>query len=437
MDVSISAHPGNFENSYQLNEFDLEKAGHLVIQRSVSEGNISKSSSITIEERWSQFAKYAGSEIQSKYENVTFDLVCQYGKHLGRKVINKKISAHTAHNAIHAVNLVMRHWSRETWSLVSATKDCAIPKRPNPKSPAVDVFKQFETAMKAMLRHGYLKSRAIFLLCRYFGMMPHEAASLDVDTAYKHAKDFKKIFLSITTAANPRFVPISNSYQLTVLKNASKQSDEGSIVSQEKWRDFRINEFRTARDILKDQGISGAMQLRAAYILERCQEVEGGARDCKQENWKSSLPFPLPLTVAKEVSKGRMSKYKNVMVKASESLDADYFDEVTIARLSAFEGSGSKNRKKVVTQIKAFVEWVGKPAGELTDEDIHRFIGELICSKATKVSYCYSIKVLLRLFVRDPSTTPTRDAYYAISELLKTLRSTSQSEPSKIEQENI
>ena len=76
--------------NFGLGQRDMAKAGQVALQNSAREGAVSFSTAATNGDRWQSFANWAKEEGVKKMENVTAELVKEYGKELAEKSIPAK-----------------------------------------------------------------------------------------------------------------------------------------------------------------------------------------------------------------------------------------------------------------------------------------------------------------------------------------------------------
>ena len=115
--------------NFGLGSRDMGTAGQYALNNSARDGAVSFSTAATNGERWNSFTAWAKENDVKKMENVTQELVREYGRDLAEKVIAGDLAAATAQNYLSAVNSVMTIATKGEWQSVSPTKACGIEQR--------------------------------------------------------------------------------------------------------------------------------------------------------------------------------------------------------------------------------------------------------------------------------------------------------------------
>jgi hypothetical protein len=267
---------GGRGNNFGLQTRDLSKAGSFAMSREVANGSASFSTAATVGERFNQFSEYAKNEGLRRLEEVSRELVTSYGQGLADQVAQGALSAAYAQNLVSAVNTVMSAASRGQWQSVSPTKECGITQRSNVRTtPATSIDRhRVEAAQAAMTERG----QAIVGLARDFGLRSKEASLINAHSALKEAQNTGKVTVIYgTKGGKAREVPITHEIQIESLSRAVEiQGQDRSLVPENRtWARFRNGELRNTRETLKEHGIRGIHDLRAAYASERYQALTG------------------------------------------------------------------------------------------------------------------------------------------------------------------
>ena len=122
--------------NFGLGSRDMGTAGQYALNNSARDGAVSFCTAATNGDRWESFAAWAKDEGVKKMENVTPELVKEYGQELAEKVKNGEMAASTAQNYVSAVNSVMNIATNNEWKSVSPTKDCGIDQRSHVREDA-------------------------------------------------------------------------------------------------------------------------------------------------------------------------------------------------------------------------------------------------------------------------------------------------------------
>ena len=123
--------------NFGLGSRDMGVAGQYALNNSAREGAVSFSTASTNSDRWDSFTSWAKDHDVKKMENVTADLVRQYGQELAEQVKSGEMAAATAQNYVSAVNSVMTIATKGEWQSVSPTRDCGHKSRNYEEIPGV------------------------------------------------------------------------------------------------------------------------------------------------------------------------------------------------------------------------------------------------------------------------------------------------------------
>ena len=115
--------------NFGLGSRDMGTAGQYALNNSARDGAVSFSTAATNGDRWQSFADWAKDEGVKKMENVSPELVQQYGQELAERVASGDMAPATAQNYVSAVNSVMSIATKGEWQSVSPTKACGIEQR--------------------------------------------------------------------------------------------------------------------------------------------------------------------------------------------------------------------------------------------------------------------------------------------------------------------
>lgn len=265
--------------NYGLGSRDMARAGEYALKASAREGHASFASAATTAERWQQFCTWAKERDIKKMENISKEIVLQYGKELALKVTQKDLAPATAQNYLSAVNSVMALATKGSWRSVSPTKDCGIEKRSlvrtdTPKSLDRATYQKALEAVKVM--HGD-KAAAIVILCRELGLRSKEASLIDAKAALQVAEKTGKIPIHDgTKGGRPREIPATPA-GLEALRQAAQAQgrDKGVMPAGDAWQRWREGGLRDARELVQAHTGADLRDLRAAYACERYKLLTG------------------------------------------------------------------------------------------------------------------------------------------------------------------
>lgn len=271
--------------NFGLGSRDMGTAGQYALNNSARDGAVSFSTAATNGDRWEAFAAWAKDEGVKKMENVTQELVKEYGQELAEKVKNGEMSASTAQNYVSAVNSVMNIATNNEWKSVSPTKDCGIDQRSHVREDAPGALDReaVSRAVDAVRAEVGERVGAVVELCRELGLRSKEASLFDARAALAEAKDRGAITVDAgTKGGREREVPITSPAQVEALQRAAtaQGADRSMIPADQSWSQWREGELREARELVQAATGGGLHDLRAAYACERYESLAGHAAPC-------------------------------------------------------------------------------------------------------------------------------------------------------------
>ena len=245
--------------NFGLGSRDMGTAGQYALNNSARDGAVSFSTAATNGDRWQSFADWAKDEGVKKMENVTPELVKEYGQELAEKVNNGDMSASTAQNYVSAVNSVMNIATGNKWESVSPTKDCGIAQRSAVREGAPGALDHaaFGRAVEAVRDQVGARAGAVVELARELGLRSKEASLLDARGALTEAQERGAVTISDgTKGGREREVPITSEGQREALERAAQaQGDARAVMPPgENWQTWREGELRNAREVVQDTG---------------------------------------------------------------------------------------------------------------------------------------------------------------------------------------
>jgi len=166
-------------------------------------------------------------------ENVTADVVKEYGRELAEKVNSGELSASTAQNYISAVNSVMNIATQNKWESVSPTRDCNIAQRSAVRQDAPGAIDRaaYSRAVDAVRAEVGERAAAVVELARELGLRSKEASLIDARAALSEAHARGTITVRDgTKGGREREVPAISAQQLAVLGRAAAAQGSSRAV---------------------------------------------------------------------------------------------------------------------------------------------------------------------------------------------------------------
>ncbi len=268
--------------NFGLGSRDMGTAGQFALNNSAREGAVSFSTAATNGERWGAFSDWAKDEGVKKMENVSPELVQQYGQELAERVASGDMAAATAQNYVSAVNSVMSIATKGGWQSVSPTKACGIEQRSAVREDAPGALDRaaYGRAVEAVREQVGERAGAVVELARELGLRSKEASLLDAKAALGEAQERGQVTISDgTKGGREREVPITSEGQIQALERAAQAQDGARAVMPpgENWQSWREGELRDAREVVQEHTGGGLHDLRAAYACERYEALTGHA----------------------------------------------------------------------------------------------------------------------------------------------------------------
>lgn len=297
--------------NYGIGSRDMSRAGCILLDRMSHEGKCSFATAPAYKSGWKSFSEEAKDSGIKRMEHITRAFVVDYGKSLADDVRNGVLKASTAQGYLTAVNRVMTA-VRPNWKSVSSIKECKIPQRHFVRDTSPITRQRFE----AFIANTCHRHKALYLLCREFGLRSKEAACLDIQKALREARKNQCIQVSKgTKGGRDRSVPITNGErQIRALEFAKSQlgkNDTALIPKELNFAQYKHGEMRNAGEELKEQtNATGLHELRAAYACERYKELTGHEAPCVSQSGHREITreedHAARLVIAKELGHGRI-----------------------------------------------------------------------------------------------------------------------------------
>lgn len=298
--------------NYGIGSRDMSRAGCMLLDRMSHEGKCSFATAPAYKSGWRSFSEEAKDFGIKRMEHITRAFVVSYGKSLADDVRNGVLKASTAQGYLTAVNRVMTA-VRPNWKSVSSIKECKIPQRHFVRDIAPIDRQRFETFITTTTHQRH---KALYLLCREFGLRSKEAACLDIQKALREARKNQWIEVNKgTKGGRDRYVQITNEErQIRAHEFAKSQlgkNDTALIPKELNLAQYKHGEMRNARVELEEQtNATGLHELRAAYACERYRELTGHDAPCISQSGHREITreedHAARLVIAKELGHGRI-----------------------------------------------------------------------------------------------------------------------------------
>lgn len=235
-------------------------------------------------DRWAQFADWAreqGVRDLTKIDNR--ELATSYAEHVRAQVEDGNIAVSTAQNRISTVNTVFAALRGDRHVQISPREYTGSRDNVRTEAPSALNMSRVQNAVTALQAAGLKRAAAVLELARAFGVRREEAVKADLDRWVREATRHEKINIVDGTKGGrdaPRWINVGDE-QRQALQNAisARPADSRNLIApHEHYVDVAIarsSELKQARDILKQYGLPGYHDSRAAYACARYEQITG------------------------------------------------------------------------------------------------------------------------------------------------------------------
>lgn len=259
---------------------DMGYAGSNVIAERFGDGHFQTKNDL--ESRWNAFTDYCKSQEGIRdMRDVTANTVQNYAQ----SVMDSGYAASTAQNYISAVNTVMDQARDGGWATVSPSAATGTTRdNVRTEAPASLDRERVQAAVRDLQASGQDRAAAVVALARETGMRAEEAAKADLGRLEREAEKREVVNIQEGTKGGrgspvqaPREIAATSAVREAIAQ-AQAASPEGSrnlIGPGETYAQLRDGELDRGRDALRQEGIGGYHDARAAYACERYQQITG------------------------------------------------------------------------------------------------------------------------------------------------------------------
>lgn len=260
--------------------------------------------------RFKQFAEFAREGYGVRYmEQITPEMLLDYGRDLAERVGEGDISAAYAQNLVSAVNSTIKIASRGKVDLgVGAVRDCSIPKKSGIRETPTIGQEKAAAGIQALRDQGMERQASVVELARDLGLRAKEVSLLNARTALRAAQKNGKISIAKgTKGGRPREMKITNQRQIQALKNAANvQGDGRSVIPKEmNYAQWKHGPLRDGREVIREATGEGYHNLRAEYAAQRYQQLTGHPPPCNGGGASKKDDRDARAIIAKELGHNR------------------------------------------------------------------------------------------------------------------------------------
>lgn len=240
--------------------------------------------------RWAQFADWAREQgVRDLAKIDSRELATSYAEHVRAQVEDGNIAVSTAQNRISTLNTVFAALRGDRHVQISPREYTGPRNNVRTEAPSALNTSRVQNAASALQAAGLNRAAAALELARAFGVRREEAVKADLDRWVREAarydlasQNYRVNVIDGTKGGRTadRWVIVGD-VQRQALANALAIRPEGShnlIAHHERYVDVAISrscELNQARDILKQHGLPGYHDARAAYACQRYEQITG------------------------------------------------------------------------------------------------------------------------------------------------------------------
>lgn len=228
-------------------------------------------------ERWRQFSDWARDQGIRDAQRITQETLESYARYIGDRVAAGELSVAYAQNLLSTVNVTLEALRGDRALRVSPATYVGARSTVRETAPTGYSRAQLGQALSAMRSAGLERAAAVAELGRELGLRSREASLLDAKSAYREATIRGSIsVVAGTKGGRPREVPITQERQVQALARAAEvQGQRANVMDGQSYRNWTHGELRAGRELLRQYGIAGYHDLRAAYAVERYEALTG------------------------------------------------------------------------------------------------------------------------------------------------------------------
>jgi len=237
-------------------------------------------------DRWQAFVRWCRSEDGPGFNDlrqIDRQTLLGYTEYLRQQVEQSAIGIATAQNRLSSVNRTLAALRGDQYvKVVSPSKALGMRRTSVRQSvPQGQDRKQVKRVVDVLCEHQMSRAAAIAQLARAAGMRLREAILADLPRLKREDEHYGKINIQDGTkggrssASTPRWIAVNDNIReaLAFAHQVSPNGSHNLLAPTESYVDFLQRTIRSARDILKKQGLKGFHELRAAYACERFKQI--------------------------------------------------------------------------------------------------------------------------------------------------------------------
>jgi hypothetical protein len=217
---------------------------------------------------------------------VTNPLFSEYAMYLKMLLNEEEISIATATNRISSVNVVLQVMREDKQIYINKISDTLGEKRSYIRRSMPDGMNLLQVLHlhKELIANGFSRSAAIVLLARSTGMRLRECILADLPRLTREAVN-NRINIQDgckggrSGAFAPRWISVTDQilYALDYARQVSPAGSRNILAPDETYIQFLRREINPSRPLMKNHGVKGLHEFRAAFACDRYKDLVGTA----------------------------------------------------------------------------------------------------------------------------------------------------------------
>lgn len=235
-------------------------------------------------DRWETFAEWAREQgIRDLAKTDNRELAMAYAEHVRAQVEAGDIAVSTAQNRISTVNTTFAALRGDRYVQISPREYAGPRNNIQTSAPAALETPRVQSAIAALQNAGLSRAAATLELARAFGVRREEAVKADLDRWSREASRHGAVNVIDGTKGGrdaPRWIPVDDAQRQALASAlAARPADSNNLIAPgERYVDVAISrssELNRGREILKQHGLPGYHDSRAAYACQRYEQITG------------------------------------------------------------------------------------------------------------------------------------------------------------------
>jgi len=234
-------------------------------------------------ERWGKFVTWVKEEGINDAQRITIDILAQYARELGEKVLGGVMAVSYAQNLVSSVNVTLETMRNDRAVRVSPSKTIGAQRNNVRDTPPNSMERaRVDRAIADLRYQGWVRPAVILEVARDLGLRAREAVMMDYRSAVQEATRTGKINVTSGTKGGrgrevDRFVPVSDRAMQTLQKAAELQQELGgrNLIASGDTQESTLNSLysRAVRQIMAYHNLKMYHDARAAYACERYHQI--------------------------------------------------------------------------------------------------------------------------------------------------------------------